>query len=328
MERHTLVRSAVPAAVAAAVLSLQPAIAAAQSTYPDRPVRIIVPFSPSGGTDIQARAYATVFQESTGQSFVVDNRPGASGLIGGQAVVESPPDGYTILFSTATLAVNTTLYGKRMKFSVVNDLAPISWVTSTPLVLVVHPSVPVKSVPELIKLEKTQPGYITAGVNTIGSTSHLSAEMLKQFAGVEHVIVPYKGGGPALVGLMSGETDFLFATAPSAMPHIRSGRVKPLAVTTQKKSSAFPDLPPIGKFLPGFASDNWYAMFFPKGTPAPIVSKIREEIVKALKHPTVVKFMKSEGLDPVGSSPHELTALLKREIAKYAKVIRTAKIKL
>jgi tripartite-type tricarboxylate transporter receptor subunit TctC len=327
MKRSTLVRSAAAAAVAA-VLSVHSLAVSAQGSYPDRPVRIIVPFSPSGGTDIQARAYATVFQESTGQSFVVDNRPGASGLIGAQAVVESPPDGSTILFSTATLAVNTTLYGKRMKFSAVNDLAPISWVTSTPLVLVVHPNVPVKSVPELIALEKKQPGFLTAGVNTIGSTSHLSAEMLKQFASVEHVIVPYKGGGPALVGLMSGETDFLFATAPSAAPHIRSGRVKPIAVTTEKKSSAFPDLPPIGKFLPGFASDNWYAMFFPKGTPAPVISKIREEIVKALKHPTVVKFMASEGLDPVGSTPQELTALLKREIAKYAKVIRAAKIKL
>ena len=327
MKRRTLVRSTAAAAVAA-VLSVQSFAVSAQGSYPDRAVRIIVPFSPSGGTDIQARAYAQVFQESTGQSFVVDNRPGASGLIGAQAVVESPPDGHTILFSTATLAVNTTLYGKRMKFSVVNDLAPISWVTSTPLVLVVHPNVPVKSVPDLIALEKKQPGYLTAGVNTIGSTSHLSAEMLKQFAHVEHVIVPYKGGGPALVGLMSGETDFLFATAPSAAPHIRSGKVKPIAVTTEKKSSAFPDLPPIGKFLPGFASDNWYAMFFPKGTPAPMISKIREEIVKALKHPTVVKFMASEGLDPVGSTPQELTALLKREIAKYAKVIRAAKIKL
>jgi tripartite-type tricarboxylate transporter receptor subunit TctC len=287
-----------------------------------------VPFSPSGGTDIQARAYAQVFQDSMGQQIVVDNRPGASGLIGAQHVVESPPDGHTILFSTATLAVNTTLYGKRMKFSVVNDLAPVSWVTSTPLVLVVHPSVPAKTVPQLIELEKKSPGYLTAGVNTIGSTSHLSAEMLKQLAKVEHVIVPYKGGGPALVGLMSGETDFLFATAPSASPHIRSGKVRPIAVTTEKKSSAFPDLPPMGKFIPGFASDNWYAMFVPKGTPAAIISRIREEIVKALKDPRVVKFMKSEGLEPVGSTPQELTALLKREIAKYAKVIKQANIKL
>jgi tripartite-type tricarboxylate transporter receptor subunit TctC len=299
-----------------------------QAGYPDHPVRIVVPFSPSGGTDIQARAYAQVLLESTGQTFVVDNRAGASGLIGAQQVVDSEPDGYTILFTTATIAVNTTLYGKRMKFSARKDLAPVSWLTSTPLVLVVHPSVPAKSVKELIGLERKSPGYMTAGVNTIGSTSHLSAEMLKQFAGVEHVIVPYKGGGPALIGLISGETDFLFATAPSAMPHIRSGKVRPLAVTTAKKSSAFPELPTLTSIYPGFSSDNWYSMFVPTGTPQAIVAKLNGELLKALKHETIVKFMAHEGLDPVGSTPQELATLLEREIAKYARVIRQANIKL
>jgi tripartite-type tricarboxylate transporter receptor subunit TctC len=286
----------------AAALCLNAAFATAQENYPQQPVRIIVPFSPSGGTDIQARAYAQVFGESTGQQFIVDNRPGASGLIGAQIVVDSPPDGYNILFTTATLAVNKTLYSSRMKFNPERDLAPVSWLTSTPLVLVVHPSVPVSSVKELIELEKKQAGQLT--------------------------IVPYKGGGPALIGLMSGETDFLFATAPSAMPHIRSGRVKPLAVTTEKRSSAFPKLPTVGEFVPGFASDNWYAMFVPKETPQPVIQKINAEIVKALKAPVVVKFMRSEGLDPVGSSPQELASLLRTEIAKYSKIIHYAGIKL
>ena len=312
----------------AAALCLQSAFASAQEKYPSQTVRIIVPFSPSGGTDIQARAYAQSFSESTGQNFIVDNRPGASGLIGAQHVVEAPPDGHTILFTTATLAVNHTLYASRMKFSPERDLAPVSWLTSTPLVLVVHPSVPARTVAELIALDKKRAGQLTAGVNTIGSTSHLSAEMLKQMAGVEHQIVPYKGGGPALVGLMSGETDFLFATAPSAMPHIRSGKIRPLAVTTEKKSSAFPKLPTMTEFLPGFVSDNWYAMFVPKGTPQPIVQKIHAEIDKALKTPMVVKFMREEGLDPVGSSPQELASLLRREIAKYSKIIHYAGIKL
>ena len=315
------------ASAAVVALAAQSAIAFAQSAYPDHPVRIVVPFSPSGGTDIQARALSEAFQESTGATFVVDNRPGASGLIGAQLVVDGDPDGYTILFTTATITVNTTLYGKRMKFSALKDLAPISWITSAPLVLVVHPQVPATTVPELIALEKKSPGYLTAGVNTIGSTSHLSAEMLKQFAGVDHVIVPYKGGGPALIGLMSGETDFLFATAPSAAPHIRSGKVRALAVTTEKRSSAFPELPTMSTFYPGFASDNWYAMFFRAGTPQPMVAKINTAILQALKADQVVKFMAKEGIDPVGSSPAELTALLKREIAKYAKVIRQAKIR-
>ena len=316
------------AAIAAAAFAVQPGIASAQGKYPENPVRIIVPFSPSGGTDIQARVLAQQFGESTGATFIVDNRPGASGLIGAQSVVDADPDGYNILFTTATIAVNTTLYAKRMKFSAVKDLTPISWITSAPLVLVVHPNVPATTVPQLIALEKKNPAYLTAGVNTIGSTSHLSAEMLKQFAGVEHVIVPYKGGGPALIGLMSGETDFLFATAPSAMPHIRSGRLRPIAVTTEKKSSAFKDLPTMSEFYPGFASDNWYAMFFRAGTPKPIIDKINSEIRKALNSASVAKFMASEGLDAVGSTPEELGALLKREITKYAKVIKQANIKL
>jgi len=215
-----------------------------------------------------------------------------------------------------------------MKFSAVRDLAPVSWITSTPLVLVVHPSVPAKTVPELVALEKKRPGVLTAGVNTIGSTSHLSAEMLKQFAGVAHIIVPYKGGGPALIGLMSGETDYLFATAPSAMPHIRSGKVRAIAVTTEKKASAFPDLPTMSQFYPGFTADNWYGMFVRSGTPQPIIAKINTEILKALKTPTVIKFMADEGLDPVGSTPAELAALLRREIAKYGKTIEVAGIKL
>ena len=316
------------AAIAAAAFAVQPGIASAQGKYPENPVRIIVPFSPSGGTDIQARVLTQQFGESTGATFIVDNRPGASGLIGAQSVVDADPDGYNILFTTATIAVNTTLYAKRMKFSAVKDLTPISWITSAPLVLVVHPNVPATTVPQLIALEKKNPAYLTAGVNTIGSTSHLSAEMLKQFAGVEHVIVPYKGGGPALIGLMSGETDFLFATAPSAMPHIRSGRLRPIAVTTEKKSSAFKDLPTMSEFYPGFASDNWYAMFFRAGTPKPIIDKINSEIRKALNSAAVAKFMASEGLDAVGSTPEELGALLKREITKYAKVIKQANIKL
>jgi tripartite-type tricarboxylate transporter receptor subunit TctC len=327
MERVSCGR-ALASVIAIAASALLSGIVAAQEKFPEHPVRIIVPFSPSGGTDIQARALAQSFLESTGQTFVVENRPGASGLIGAQHVVDSPSDGYTILFSTATLAVNTTLYGQRMKFSAVKDLAPVSWITSTPLVLVLHPSVPARTVPELIALEKRSPGFLTAGVNTIGSTSHLSAEMMKQFAGVEHVIVPYKGGGPALIGLMSGETDYLFATAPSAMPHIRSGKVRPIAVTTEKKASAFPNLPTMSTYYPGFTADNWYAMFVRSGTPQPIIAKINAEIVKALKTPAVIRFMTDEGLDPVGSTPAELTALLRREIAKYGKTIEVAGIKL
>lgn len=291
-------------------------------------MRLIVPFSPGGGTDIQARLLGAKMHASTGQTFVIDNRTGAGRLIGAKIAVDSDPDGYTLLFTTATLAVNTTLFGKRMKFSALKDLAPISWVSSAPLVLVAHPSVPVKSVKELIALAQKHPGMIDIAVNTPGSTSHLSGEMLKQMGKIDAVIVPFRGGGPAVRAVMGGEVDMLFATAPSAMPHIRSGRLHALAVTTAKKASAFPDLPTMNSFYPGFESDNWYAMFFPARTPKAMVERMNTEVGKALKASDVQDFYKREGLDPVGSTPEALSALLKREIEKYAAIIKRGHIKM
>jgi tripartite-type tricarboxylate transporter receptor subunit TctC len=314
-------------AVALSAAVLVPDSAVAQS-WPSKPVRIIVPFGPGGGTDIQARVLTTVFHESTGQTFIVENRAGASGLIGAEIAAGSPPDGYTILFSTATLTINTTLYGARMKTDPVKDLAPISWLTSTPLVLVTHPSVPAKSVKELVAVAKSRAFFLNSGVNVPGSTSHLSAEMLKQKTGIEVIIVPYKGGGPAITALMSGEIDYLFATGPVASAASKSGRVRALAVTTAKKSSAFPDLPTMNTFYPGFESDNWYAMWFSANTPRDIVAKMNGLIVKALQNGKVRDFMVKEGLDAVGSTPEELGAQMKREIAKYAEVIRKGNIRL
>jgi len=314
-------------ATLAATAFLVPAWALAQA-WPVKPVRIIVPFGPGGGTDIQARVLTTVFHEHTGQSFIIENRTGASGLIGAEIAANAPPDGYTILFSTATLTINTTLYGSRMRTDPVKDLAPISWLTSTPLVLVTHPSVPAKSVKELVALAKRRPAFLNSGINVPGSTSHLSAEMLKQRAGIEAIIVPYKGGGPAIVALMSGEIDYLFCTGPVAAGNLKSGRIRALAVTTAKKASAFPDLPTMNTFYPGFESDNWYAMWFPAGTPRDIVTKMNALILKSMQNGKVRQFMVNEGLDPVGSSPEELAAQIKREIVKYAEVIRKGNIKL
>jgi len=296
--------------------------------WPAKPVRIIVPFGPGGGTDIQARVLSAVFHEHTGQTFIVENRAGASGLIGAELAATAPPDGYTILFSTATLTINTTLYGARMKIDPQKDLTPISWLTSTPLVLVVHPSVPAKSVKELVALAKLRPAFLNSGINVPGSTSHLSAEMLKQVGGIEAIIVPYKGGGPAITALMSGEIDYLFATGPVASAARKTGRVRALAVTTAKKASAFPDLPTMNTFYPGFESDNWYAMWFPANTPGDIVARMNELILKSMQNGKVREFMLREGLDPVGSTPGELGAQIKREIAKYAEVIRKGNIRL
>ncbi len=310
--------------VAVAALALGSGAAHAQA-WPVKPVRIIVPFAPGGGTDIQGRLLAKKFFESTGQTFIVDNRTGASGLIGAELAAKSPADGYTILFTTASLAVNVSLF-KKIAFDPVKDLQPISWISSVPLVLVVHPSVPAKSVKELIALTKKQKGKMNVAHNGSGTTSHLSVEMMKQFAGVEVASIPYKGGGPAIASVLSGETDFAFATALAAQPHVKSGRVRPLAVTTAKPSGAFPGLPTMGSLYPGFESDNWYAMFFPAGTPKEIVARMNAEIIKGIKAPEVHDFIVKEGGDPVGSTPEELAAYFKREIDRYAKIIKAGNI--
>ena len=311
----------------AAVWLASPILAEAQE-WPSKTVRIIIPFPPGGGTDIQGRILAGAFQKSMGQNFIIDNRTGASGLIGTQIAVESPPDGNTIFFTSGSISVVVTLYGKRVKFDIHNDLAPISWISSTPLVLVVHPSVPVRSVKELVALAKRTPGGMNAAGNTAGTTSHLTAEMFNQTVGIKSTVLTYRGGGPSVIALISGEVDYLFATAPSIMPHIRTGRARALAVTTPKRSSALPDLPTMNSIFPGFEADNWYAMFYPKGTPKPIIAKMNAEIRKALETPEVKAFYPKEALEPVASSPEELAALLKREIPKYAKVIRVANIRI
>jgi tripartite-type tricarboxylate transporter receptor subunit TctC len=313
------------AQVALAALVTSAAGGALAQSWPTKPVRIIVPFGAGGGTDIQARLLGKAFNDSLKQTFIVDNRAGAGGLIGAELAVQSPPDGNTILFTTASLAVNVTLYSKRIKFDPLKALTPVSWVSSTPLVLVVHPSVPAKSEKELVALAK-RTGKMNAGSNGAGTTSHLSIEMLKQMGGVSVAHIPYKGGGPAMAALYSGETDLLFATGPVAATQMKSGRVRGLAVTTAKKSSAFPDLPTMTSIYPGFESDNWYAMFFPAGTPKAIVDRLNSEIAKALKGKDLRDFMVREALDPVASSPEQLEANFKREIARYAKIIKAGNI--
>ncbi len=313
------------AGVVLAAVSMAWGVPAAAQQWPAKAVRIIVPFGAGGGTDIQGRLLGQKFQQSMGQNFLVDNRSGGAGLIGAEVVVKSPPDGYTILFTTASLAVNVTLLSKRLNFNPVTDLVPVSWISSVPLVLVTHPSVPAKNLKEFIALAKKS-GKMNAAHNGSGTTSHLSVEMLNLFAGTKVTPIPYKGGGPAIVAQISGETDFTFATALAAQPFIKSGKVRPLAVTTAKRSSAFPDLPTMNTIHPDFEADNWYAMFFPKGTPKDIVGKLNAEIIKALKSPDVDGFIRKEGGEPVGSTPEELASYFKREVEKYAKVIKAAKV--
>ena len=313
------------ALLAAAVAAGSFTATSVAQTYPAKQVRMIVPFAPGGGTDIQARLLSKKFQESTGQTFIVDNRPTANGMLGAELAAKAPPDGYTILFMSAALAVNTTLI-RKLPFDPAKDLEGVSLVSSVPLVLVVHPSLPVRNPRDLAALSKKTKGGMNAGSNGNGTTSHLSLEMFKQMSGANATHIPYKGSGPATTALVSGENEFSFPTALAAMPHMKSGRLRGLAVTTAKRSSSLPELPTMGSFYPGFDTDNWYGMFVPARTPAEVKSRLNAEIVKALKAADVRDFMAKEGGEPVGSSAEEMTAYFRREVEKFAKVIRAGNI--
>jgi tripartite-type tricarboxylate transporter receptor subunit TctC len=295
-------------------------------TYPTRSVRFIVPASPGGGSDTQARLLAKRFTESMGQPFVVDNRAGASGVIGAEAVARSPADGYTLLFATAQIPVSLLLL-KKVPVDMIKDFAPVSQLSNAPQFLMVHPSVPARSVPELVALAKKNPGKLNAGSSGNGSANHMAIEMLKLAAGISVTHVPYRSGGPSIAALIGGETDLSFSGAVTALPHVRSGKVRGLAVTSIKRTAAAPNLPTLDSFYPGFDSANWYAMFAPAGTPAAIVNKLHAETASALKTPEIRDFISGEGAELVGSTPAELGAYLRREIERYTKVIKSANIR-
>ncbi|MEO7729119.1 MAG: tripartite tricarboxylate transporter substrate binding protein [Burkholderiales bacterium] len=306
------------AAAAVLLAALPPAHA---QDYPARSIRIVLPFSPGGGTDLLARLLSKRFYEAFGQTAAVDNRPGAGGNLGAEIVAKSAPDGYTLLMSTASLAVNVTLYPK-LPYDLRRDLIPITQVASAPLVVTVHPSVPARSVREFVALAKKTKGGLNFGSNGTGTTSHLGMVMFTQAAGISLTHIPYKGAGALLTSLLSGEVEMGFPAVISVQPHIRSGKLRALAVTTIRKSSALPDVPTLDSMYPGFDIDNWFALFAPAGTSPAIVNRIHAEVVKGLQHTESKAFMKNEGAEPVASSPTEFAAFVAREIDKYAKIVK------
>jgi len=312
-------------AAAVAALVLAAAAAAHAQNYPVKAVRIVVPVAPGGGTAPQARLLARKFQESMGQPFVVENRTGAASMIGTEFVVKSPADGYTLLFAASTLAGAPTLR-KDLSFDLLKDLVPVGQISSAAQFLVVHSSVPVSSVKEFIALAKKH-GKMNAASGGNGSANHLTLEMFKQRAGIEATHIAYKGSGPATIALMSGQVDFSFAGALTSLPHIRSGRIKALAVTTPKPSPLVPGAPSLMSLYPGFESTNWYGIFAPAGTPAAIVNKLSQEMARAIRLPDVREFMAREGAEPVGSTPQEFAAFFRNEVERYARVIKSAKIR-
>ena len=310
------------------VLSIAaPSIAFAQ-TYPAKPVRIVVAFVPGGADDFHGRLMAQKLGEAFGQQFIVENRGGAGGFVGWEYVAKSQPDGYTLLLGGGSLTTVPSLR-PTATIDVVRDFTPISLVGSFGLVLVVHPSVPARNVKELIALARKQPGKLNYASSGAGATPHLSAELFKSMANLNIVHIPYKGSTPAYVDLMAGQVDMYFGVMGGALPHVKGGRVRAMGVTTAKRAQALPDVPTIAESgLPGYELSSWYALFGPGGMPRDVVARLNEAVVKTVASPDTRDRLLKAGSEPASSTPEQLGALVRENVAKFGKIIKSAGIKL
>lgn len=301
------------------------AVSAGAAEYPTKPIRLLVGFAPGGGTDTTARAISQKLTASLGQQVVVDNRPGVSGNIAAEITVNAPADGYTVLLSTiAALAVNPSLL-KKMAFDPVKDLAPVTRAADSTNFLVVHPSVPAKSVKDVIALAKAKP--LNCGSSGVGGAGHLALELFNLQAGTKIVHVPYKGGGPAIIDLLAGNINLIFATGASSINHVKAGKIRALGVTTAKRSALAPELPTIAEAgLPGFEANNWNGVVVPAKTPRAIINRLNKEFTAALSLPDIKQFLFNQGLDAAPGTPEAFGAYIKSERAKWAKVIKAAGI--
>jgi tripartite-type tricarboxylate transporter receptor subunit TctC len=298
----------------------------AQSDYPARPVKIVVPSPPSGGTDIIGRVLAQHFSKAFGQQFFVENKPGAGNMIGIESVARSPGDGYTLLMVASTLALNSVLY-KKVSYDPVRDFAPITLAATAPNIFIVNQSVPAKTLAELIALAKAKPGQLSYGTPGVGTSPHMSTELMKSMAGIDLQHVPYKGTAPALTDVIGGQICCMFSNALTALPHIQSGRVRALAVSGPKRLGAAPDIPTVAEAgVPGYAAMQWYGLVAPAGTPTAVVSRLNGEALKALKSDEMKQRLAADGAEPVGTSPAEFGAFLKSELEKWTRVARDAHI--
>jgi tripartite-type tricarboxylate transporter receptor subunit TctC len=299
--------------------------AAFAQAYPSKPIRFVVPYPAGGPLDTVARLLGGKLSESMKQPVIVDNKPGAGGNIGADAVAKSPPDGYTLLMgAVATHAINPTLYAS-MPYDAVRDFTPVTQVASTPNVLVVNPSIPAGNVREFIAYAKANPGKLNFGSGSTGSAGHLAGELFKSMAGVDMTHVPYKGAGPAMQDLVGGQIQLMFDNLASSLGQIRAGRVKALAVTTAKRTTLAPELPTIAESgLPGFDISTWFGVFVPAHTPQPIVDRLHAELTRALAMPDVREKMVQLGAEPVGNRPEEFAAYIRSEADKYAQVVKAS----
>ena len=305
----------------AAACAFMPLIALAQG-YPAAPVRVIVPFPAGGGVDSAGRILATRLTESFGKSFVIENRGGANGNIGTEAVAKSPKDGYTLLFTGAGFVTNPSLYA-RVPYDAIKDFDPISLMALGPNVLVVHPSLPVKSVKDLIALAKAKPGQVGFAGSGSGSTPHLAGELFNTMAGVQMVHVPYRGSGPAMIGILGGETPVMFLPAINAGPHVKSGRLRAIAVTSTTRLASMPELPTVAESgLQGYESSQWYGLLAPSGTAEDILNAIGAHVMKIMQTADMKQRLHDDGIVPVGNTRRQFAAYIKAELVKWAGVIR------
>jgi tripartite-type tricarboxylate transporter receptor subunit TctC len=294
--------------------------------YPTRPVRIVAGFAAGGGVDITARLIGQWLTERLGQSFVTENRAGAGGNIGTEAVVSAAPDGYTLLLATVPNAVNASLYEK-LNFNFIRDIAPVAGIIRVPMVILLNPSVPAKTVPEFIDYAKANPGKINMASAGNGSAPHMAGELFKMMAGVNLVHVPYRGQGPALTDLLGGEVQVLFATAPGTTDYISTGKLRALAVTSASRAEVLPELPTVADFVPGYETSQWYGICAPKNTPTDIVDKLNKEINAAIADPGMRARLAALGGEPLPGSPAEFGKLIAEETEKWGRVVRAAGIK-
>jgi tripartite-type tricarboxylate transporter receptor subunit TctC len=305
------------------LLGLMPFVAPAQD-YPRKPIRMIIPYPPGGPTDILGRIVAQNLTEKLGQQVVVENKPGASGMIGADLVAKAPPDGYTLLANASIHVINPSLY-KNPTYDAIKDFTPVSLIADVPLVLVVAPALPVKSVKDLIALGKSSSGKLNFASSGNAAAPHLAGEAFKIATGVDMQHVPYKGSGPALTDLMGGQVQLMFDSLPSSISHVKSGKLRAIAVTTAKRASALPNVPTVAESgVPGFDISTWYGIWAPAGTPKEIVNRLSGEIAKIVKIPDVRERLAGLGAEPVGNSPDEFAAYCRSELAKWAKIVKAS----
>jgi len=315
-------------AAALAVAGSVPAAHAAETAYPNRPLRLIVPYPPGGSTDPTARAYGGWLSDKFDVSIVIDNRPGAGSTIGHALGAKATPDGYTLLLGTSGGLVVSPAFGTNLPYDSVKDFAPIGLGVYVPFLLVVHPSVAAKNTQELIDLAKAQPGKINFGSPGTGTPNHLGMELLKTMTGAEFTHVPYKGGGPATIDLVAGRIQAIFGSIPQWQPHLATGRVRAVGIGHPTRVKSMPDVQAIAEILPGFNNTSWYGLLAPAGTPAPIVNKINAEMNKAASNPEFIKHIEGMGLEVASSTPKEMGDLIRSELARWTRVIESAGIKL